>query len=212
VAGVLVVAAVFDLAAVEIVLRVVIVWRWFACPDGRWSLHTPSVHLPPEGKVKTSQYLLQCVVVHGSSHHPPPRCPLRHLDQRSCSGTVGRATAAAAVAATLGIVVAACGANGSAGDVADLDGAALSADNCASCHGADLRGSDEGPSQLSVVYEPSHHGDESYRKAIRFGAAPHHWNFGTMPPNDELDDAQIDAIIAFIRAEQERLGFEPYPP
>lgn len=63
-----------------------------------------------------------------------------------------------------------------------------------------------------MIYEPSHRSDESHRKAIRFGAAPQHWNYGTMPPNDELDDDQIDAIIAFIRAERERSGFEPYPP
>ncbi|NND84488.1 MAG: c-type cytochrome, partial [Acidimicrobiia bacterium] len=34
--------------------------------------------------------------------------------------------------------------------------------NCASCHGSDLRGTDQGPSHLSVVYEPGHHGDIAF--------------------------------------------------
>lgn len=118
----------------------------------------------------------------------------------------------ACAAAVAGLVAAGCGSDTPETDPADADGASLYAESCASCHGADLRGTDEGPSQLSVVYEPNHHGDDSYRRAIRFGAAPHHWNFGTMPPNDELDDGEIEAIIGFVRSEQERLGFEPYPP
>ncbi len=89
-------------------------------------------------------------------------------------------------------------------------GAELYAANCASCHGNDLRGTDRGPSQLSIVYEPSHHPDDSYRSAIENGVRQHHWGFGNMPPISGLDDADVDEIIAFIRAEQERQGFEPY--
>jgi len=89
-------------------------------------------------------------------------------------------------------------------------GAELYAANCASCHGVDLRGTDQGPSQLSIVYEPDHHGDDAYRSAITRGARAHHWNFGDMPAVPGLDDDEIDAVIAFIRAEQQRQGFEPY--
>lgn len=97
-------------------------------------------------------------------------------------------------------------AGGSAGGA----GAELYAANCASCHGVDLRGTDQGPSQLSIVYEPNHHGDEAYRSAITQGARAHHWNFGDMPAVAGLDDDEVDAIIAFIRSEQQRQGFEPY--
>ncbi|MDE0802980.1 MAG: c-type cytochrome [Acidimicrobiales bacterium] len=90
----------------------------------------------------------------------------------------------------------------------DLDGAALYGANCASCHGADLRGTSQGPSHLSIVYEPNHHGDEAFRSAIRNGAAQHHWDFGDMPPVEGLTDDEVDAIIAFVRAEQEEQGFE----
>ncbi|MDH3302817.1 MAG: cytochrome c [Acidimicrobiia bacterium] len=80
--------------------------------------------------------------------------------------------------------------------------------NCASCHGADLRGTDKGPSQLSIVYEPNHHPDDAYRSAIANGAPQHHWTFGNMPPIGGLDSEEVEAVIAFIRSEQERQGFE----
>ncbi len=89
-------------------------------------------------------------------------------------------------------------------------GAELYAANCASCHGADLGGTELGPSQLSIVYEPSHHDDASYRSAIANGVGQHHWAFGNMPPVPGLDDTEVDAIISFIRSEQARRGFEPY--
>lgn len=92
------------------------------------------------------------------------------------------------------------------------DGAALYAGSCSSCHGADLRGSERGPSLLSVVYEPSHHPDESFVRAVREGVTPHHWDFGPMPMIAGLGDDEIEAIIDFVRATQVREGFEPYPP
>jgi mono/diheme cytochrome c family protein len=87
-------------------------------------------------------------------------------------------------------------------------GAEVYANNCASCHGADLRGTDKGPSQLSIVYEPNHHPDDAYRSAIANGAPQHHWTFGNMPPVEGLSGEEVEAVIAFIRAEQERQGFE----
>lgn len=90
----------------------------------------------------------------------------------------------------------------------DDSGAALYAENCASCHGADLRGTDDGPSHLSIVYEPDHHGDDSFRAAILDGTRQHHWTFGDMEPITGLSGAEIDEIIAYVRSEQERLGFE----
>ncbi len=89
-------------------------------------------------------------------------------------------------------------------------GVELYATNCASCHGSDLRGTDRGPSHLSIVYEPNHHSDDSFRSAIAQGARAHHWNFGDMPAMAGLDDDEVDAVIAFIRSEQQRQGFEPY--
>lgn len=89
-----------------------------------------------------------------------------------------------------------------------VHGAEVYASSCASCHGADLRGTDKGPSHLSIVYEPSHHGDASFRSAIANGSPQHHWDFGDMDPVDGLSDDDVEAVIAFVRTEQERLGFE----
>ena len=91
-------------------------------------------------------------------------------------------------------------------------GSEVYASSCASCHGDRLQGTDKGPPQLSVVYEPGHHPDASYESAIVNGAPQHHWNFGDMPAVEDVTQEEIDAVIAYIRAEQERLGFEPYPP
>lgn len=84
--------------------------------------------------------------------------------------------------------------------------------NCARCHGEDLKGTDTGPSQLSVVYEPGHHPDEAYVAAITQGSPAHHWEFGDMPPVEGLDDDEIASVIGYIRSVQEAEGFEQYPP
>ena len=132
--------------------------------------------------------------------------------QARTRGVGWRLAATAGVLAVSGLVVA-CGSTesvpvGAAVSGADADGANIYAVSCASCHGADLRGTDKGPSHLSIVYEPNHHGDASFRSAIANGASQHHWNFGDMEPIEGLSEDQVEAVITFIRAEQERLGFE----
>ena len=107
--------------------------------------------------------------------------------------------------------LAAC-ADTSTDDTLLVAGEQLYQTSCAACHGVDLRGTTAGPSQLSIVYEPAHHPDESYRRAITEGVAAHHWDFGDMAPIPGLTDEQVTAIIAYVRSVQEREGFEPYPP
>jgi len=84
--------------------------------------------------------------------------------------------------------------------------------SCATCHGSDLRGTDVGPSHLSVVYEPNHHGDAAFLLAARNGVRQHHWRFGDMAPVPGLSDDDIAAIVAYVREQQRINGFEPYPP
>ncbi len=91
-------------------------------------------------------------------------------------------------------------------------GAVLYAASCAECHGTDLRGTDQGPSHLSVVYEPNHHADIAFLLAVRQGARSHHWGFGDMEPVPGLSDEDVQAIVAFVRETQRLEGFEPYPP
>ena len=97
-------------------------------------------------------------------------------------------------------------------DPSELPGAEVYAQSCAECHGADLRGTDKGPSHLSIVYEPGHHSDDSFRNAIANGVGAHHWEFGDMDPVPGLSVGDVDAIIEYVRAVQAREGFEPYPP
>ncbi len=80
--------------------------------------------------------------------------------------------------------------------------------SCASCHGVDLKGTNKGPSHLSIVYEPNHHPDESFRSAITNGARQHHWEFGDMEPVQGLSDQDIEDVIMFVRSEQVRQGFD----
>jgi mono/diheme cytochrome c family protein len=110
-------------------------------------------------------------------------------------------------------------ADGTAGpDIAPQDpqlvdqGADLYAAHCAECHGEDLRGTDLGPSHLSIVYEPNHHGDFAFILAVEQGSPAHHWSFGDMAPVEGLTLDDVTAIIAFVREQQRIEGFEPYPP
>ena len=91
-------------------------------------------------------------------------------------------------------------------------GAGVYRANCAECHGTDLRGTDKGPSHLSVVYEPNHHGDGAFVLAIQRGVRSHHWPFGDMEPVEGLTQEDVTAIIAYVREQQRIQGFEPYPP
>ena len=117
------------------------------------------------------------------------------------------------LATLLLVALAACaGTTDDGGDVVAAGdpraGAALYADNCAVCHGADLRGSAAGPSLLHEVYEPSHHADAAFLLAVQRGVQPHHWEFGAMPPIPGLSQQDVDDIIAFVREEQRAVGIE----
>lgn len=123
----------------------------------------------------------------------------------------GIALASALVTGLLVLIAVSCSGSADSESTAPGErGAELYEANCASCHGPDLRGTERGPSHLSIVYEPAHHPDDSFRSAIANGAGQHHWNFGNMPAVPGLSDADVDEIIAHIRSEQEREGFEPH--
>ena len=87
-------------------------------------------------------------------------------------------------------------------------GKALYVKNCATCHGADLKGSDKGPPLLHRVYEPSHHSDLAFQLAVKYGVRAHHWQFGDMKPVPTLTPDEVAHITAYVRAEQRRAGIE----
>jgi mono/diheme cytochrome c family protein len=79
----------------------------------------------------------------------------------------------------------------------------LYATHCAACHGADLRGTLSGPSLLLEVYGRSETPDQAMRDAVEDGVLQKRWEFGSMAPVAGLDDDEVTAIIAFIRAQQD---------
>ena len=78
--------------------------------------------------------------------------------------------------------------------------------NCAACHGDWAGGTDKGPPLVHSLYEPNHHTDASFRVAVRVGVRPHHWSFGPMFPLEGVTDADLAAIIAFVRELQRANG------
>jgi mono/diheme cytochrome c family protein len=131
-------------------------------------------------------------------HHGRMRLPTR------TARSLGRWTLLLALVAA---VASACGgADAPRTEQAAADGAALYAANCAACHGAEGEGTSVGPPLAPLIYEPGHHSDESFRRAMSDGVVPHHWEFGPMPPQPQVGEGEADAIIAHVRDLQREAG------
>ena len=79
--------------------------------------------------------------------------------------------------------------------------------NCASCHGRNAAGQDGiAPPLVHIIYEPGHHGDESFQRAAARGVRAHHWRFGDMPPVEGLGRRDVAAIVAYVRELQRANG------
>lgn len=78
---------------------------------------------------------------------------------------------------------------------------------CAVCHGANAAGKEgSGPPLIHVIYEPSHHADEAFQRAVAMGVKSHHWRFGDMPKIEGLTRGDVSMIIAYIREVQRANG------
>ena len=87
--------------------------------------------------------------------------------------------------------------------VADVSrGNKLFKKNCGICHGTQLQGSQQGPSLLHKTYYPDHHADLAIFWAIKKGVIQHHWKFGNMPPQPQINAEQSADIVAYIRLAQ----------
>lgn len=84
--------------------------------------------------------------------------------------------------------------------------------NCAQCHGRDATGTDKGPPFINRIYNPGHHGDEAFFLAARQGVRQHHWPFGNMPPQPQVTDEELAAIVRYVRELQEANGifYQPH--
>ncbi|CUK10289.1 putative bifunctional cbb3-type cytochrome c oxidase subunit II/cytochrome c [Ruegeria denitrificans] len=79
--------------------------------------------------------------------------------------------------------------------------------SCASCHGVNAVGVEgAGPPLIHKIYEPSHHADEAFQRAVSQGVRSHHWQFGDMPPAEGLTRGDVAMVIAYIREIQRANG------
>jgi mono/diheme cytochrome c family protein len=88
------------------------------------------------------------------------------------------------------------------------EGERLYNDTCARCHGVFGAGSDTGPPLVDIIYEPNHHADIAFQRAVALGVAAHHWRFGNMPPVPGVDTAAVGRITAYVRWLQREAGIE----
>jgi mono/diheme cytochrome c family protein len=83
--------------------------------------------------------------------------------------------------------------------------------NCSSCHGVNAAGTDQGPPLVHDIYNPGHHADAAFVFAAKQGVRRHHWSFGDMPPQPQVTDSQIAAIIQYVRELQAANGIGNRP-
>ena len=88
----------------------------------------------------------------------------------------------------------------------EKQGQQLFEEKCAACHGLNASGTDNGPPLVHIIYEPGHHGDESFILAAERGVRQHHWRFGNMPRQENVSRAQIAVIVSYVRALQRANG------
>ena len=78
---------------------------------------------------------------------------------------------------------------------------------CASCHGTNAAGQDGvAPPLVHVIYEPGHHGDAAFQRAVEMGVRAHHWPFGDMPIIEGITRGDIKMITAYVRELQRANG------
>jgi len=98
--------------------------------------------------------------------------------------------------------------------VPELDGAAREGEalfnaSCASCHGANAAGKEgAAPPLVHKIYEPNHHGDMAFYRAVENGVRQHHWPFGNMSPVLNVSRDDVTTIIAYVRTLQRANGIE----
>lgn len=80
---------------------------------------------------------------------------------------------------------------------------------CQSCHGVNAVGIEgSGPPLVHKIYEPNHHADEAFQRAVANGVKSHHWPFGNMAPVDGLTRGDVAMIITYVRELQRANGIQ----
>lgn len=83
--------------------------------------------------------------------------------------------------------------------------------NCAQCHGTSGGGTDKGPPLVHDIYNPGHHADEAFGRAVHQGVVQHHWPYGNMEPLPQVTDAQLAGIVRYVRELQQANGIVSRP-
>ncbi len=71
--------------------------------------------------------------------------------------------------------------------------------NCAACHGKNAAGTNSGPPLVNNIYNPGHHDDASFYRAVKQGVPRHHWPFGDMPKQPQVTPSEVASIIRYVR-------------
>ncbi|MDE4176670.1 c-type cytochrome [Phaeobacter sp. PT47_59] len=88
-------------------------------------------------------------------------------------------------------------------------GQQIFAKRCSACHGENAAGKEgAGPPLIHVIYEPNHHADEAFQRAVAMGVRSHHWRFGDMPPVEGLTRGDVAMVTAYIRDVQRANGIQ----
>lgn len=78
--------------------------------------------------------------------------------------------------------------------------------SCARCHGAQGTGTTQGPPLVHKIYEPGHHGDAAFQRAVASGVRAHHWQFGDMPKIEGVTPEDVEQITSYVRWLQRQAG------
>lgn len=83
--------------------------------------------------------------------------------------------------------------------------------NCVRCHGKHAAGTDKGPPLVHDIYNPGHHADGAFLLAAKRGVRQHHWPYGNMPPQPQMSEDDIAAIVKYVRELQVANGITYRP-
>ena len=91
----------------------------------------------------------------------------------------------------------------------EKEGEALFTQYCAVCHGKNAAGRGGiAPPLVNKIYRSRIHADVAFLLAVRNGVRAHHWQFGSMPPQEGVDEAAVTKITAYVRALQKQNGID----
>lgn len=90
--------------------------------------------------------------------------------------------------------------------IAARQGERLFRGNCMECHGINAGGTDKGPPLMHNIYNPGHHGDDAFYRAVAKGVVQHHWPFGHMPAQSHVSEDEVAKIVTYVRELQRANG------